>query len=204
MDAVTATPVPRNEPLRTYATGSPERVSLQAALANIGGREHELPVTVDGRRYVPGGPAFEVVAPHDHAHVLGRGAGATLEDAKGAVEAALRAAPAWRSLPFDERAAVLLRAADLLSGPWRDRLNAATMLGQSKTCYQAEIDAGVRARRLLAVQRRATAGRSSRTSRSAQPARGTGWTTARSRASSTRSPRSTSPRSPATCPPRPR
>ncbi len=141
MDAVTATPVPRNEPQRTYATGSPERVSLHAALANIGGREHELPVTVDGRRYVPGGPAFEVVAPHDHAHVLGRGAGATREDAKGAVEAALRAAPAWRSLPFDERAAVLLRAADLLSGPWRDRLNAATMLGQSKTCYQAEIDA---------------------------------------------------------------
>ena len=141
MDAVTATPVPRNEPQRTYATGSPERVSLHAALADIGGREHELPVTVDGRRYVPGGPAFEVVAPHDHAHVLGRGAGATREDAKGAVEAALRAAPAWRNLPFDERAAVLLRAADLLSGPWRDRLNAATMLGQSKTCYQAEIDA---------------------------------------------------------------
>jgi 1-pyrroline-5-carboxylate dehydrogenase len=141
MDAVTAPPVPRNEPQRTYAAGSPERVSLQAALAEMGGREHELPVTVDGRRYVPGGPAFEVLAPHDHAHVLGRGASATREDAKSAVEAALRAAPAWRSLPFDERAAVLLRAADLLSGPWRDRLNAATMLGQSKTCYQAEIDA---------------------------------------------------------------
>jgi 1-pyrroline-5-carboxylate dehydrogenase len=140
MDAATVTPVPRNEPQRTYAPGSPERATLQAALAELGGREHELPVTVDGRRYLPGGPAFEVVAPHDHAHVLGRGATATREDAKGAVEAALRAAPAWRGLPFDERAAVLLRAADLLSGPWRDRLNAATMLGQSKTCYQAEID----------------------------------------------------------------
>ena len=140
MDAATVTPVPRNEPQRTYAPGSPERATLQAALAELGGREHELPVTVDGRRYLPGGPAFEVVAPHDHAHVLGRGATATREDAKGAVEAALRAAPAWRGLPFDERAAVLLGAADLLSGPWRDRLNAATMLGQSKTCYQAEID----------------------------------------------------------------
>jgi 1-pyrroline-5-carboxylate dehydrogenase len=140
MDAATVTPEPRNEPQRTYAPGSPERASLQAALTELGGREHELPVTVDGRRYLPGGPAFEVVAPHDHGHVLGRAATATREDAKGAVEAALRAAPAWRGLPFDERAAVLLRAADLLSGPWRDRLNAATMLGQSKTCYQAEID----------------------------------------------------------------
>jgi 1-pyrroline-5-carboxylate dehydrogenase len=140
MDAATVTPVPRNEPQRTYAPGSPERASLQVTLAELGGRDHELPVTVDGRRYLPGGPAFEVVAPHAHAHVLGRAATATREDAKGAVEAALRAAPAWRGLPFDERAAVLLRAADLLSGPWRDRLNAATMLGQSKTCYQAEID----------------------------------------------------------------
>ena len=98
-------------------------------------------MTIDGARHLAGGTPFDVVAPHDHAHVLGTGGNATREDAKGAVEAALRAAPAWRDLPFDERAAVLLRAADLLAGPWRDRLNAATMLGQSKTCYQAEIDA---------------------------------------------------------------
>src|SRR5690348_840041 len=141
MDASTSTPQPRNEPVRDYAPGSPERASLQAALAELGGVHHELPVTIDGARHVAGGAPFDVVAPHDHAHVLGTGGNATREDAKGAVEAALRAAPAWRALPFDERAAVLLRAADLLSGPWRDRLNAATMLGQSKTCYQAEIDA---------------------------------------------------------------
>ena len=141
MDAVTATPVPRNEPQRTYAPGSGERVSLQAALAELAGRERELPVTVDGRRYIPCGPVLEVVAPHDHAHVLGVTRARDREDAEAAVEAALQAAPAWRDLPFDERAAVLLRAADLLAGPWRDRLNAATMLGQSKTGYQAEIDA---------------------------------------------------------------
>jgi 1-pyrroline-5-carboxylate dehydrogenase len=140
MDALTRTPAPHNEPVRSYAPGSPERAALQAALAEVGGHHHELTVTIDGAQHVPGGTPFDVVAPHDHARVLGTGANATREDAKGAVEAALRAAPAWRSLPFDERAAVLLRAADLLSGPWRDRMNAATMLGQSKTCYQAEID----------------------------------------------------------------
>ena len=141
MDATTSTPAPRNEPVLNYAPGSPERAELEAALAELGGQQHDITVTIDGREHVPAGARFDVVAPHDHAHVLGTGANATHEDAKGAVEAALRAAPAWRALPYDERAAVLLRAADLLSGRWRARINAATMLGQSKTCYQAEIDA---------------------------------------------------------------
>ena len=140
MDAITGTPTPRNEPVRDYAPGSPERASLQAALAELSGQQHELTVTIDGRQHMAAGRRIDVVAPHDHAHVLGVTANAGHEDAKGAVEAALRAAPAWRDLPFDERAAVLLRAADLLTGPWRARINAATMLGQSKTCYQAEID----------------------------------------------------------------
>ncbi|WP_433294038.1 L-glutamate gamma-semialdehyde dehydrogenase [Pseudonocardia sp. CA-142604] len=140
MDAITSTPPPRNEPVRDYAPRSPERASLQAALAELGGQHHELTVTVDGRRHMPGGPRIDVVAPHDHGHVLGTYANAGHEDAKAAVEAALRAAPVWRAMPFDERAAVVLRAADLLSGPWRDRMNAATMLGQSKTAIQAEID----------------------------------------------------------------
>jgi 1-pyrroline-5-carboxylate dehydrogenase len=126
--------------VRDYAPGSPERASLEGALAELGSTHHELTVTIDGQQHIPAGARFDVVAPHDHGHVLGSGANATREDAKGAVEAALRAARGWRELPFDERAAILLRAADLLAGPWRDRLNAATMLGQSKTCYQAEID----------------------------------------------------------------
>jgi 1-pyrroline-5-carboxylate dehydrogenase len=140
MDAITSTPKPRNEPVRDYGPGSPERASLQATLAELGGQHHDLTVTIDGRQHMAGGTRIDVVAPHDHGHVLGTTANAGHEDAKAAIEAALRAGPAWRALPFDERAAVLLRAADLLAGPWRDRLNAATMLGQSKTAIQAEID----------------------------------------------------------------
>lgn len=140
MDAITSTPVPRNEPVRDYAPGSPERTSLQNALAQMGETRHDLTATVDGRQQMASGTPFDVVAPHDHARVLGTSANAGHGEAKAAVEAALRAAPAWRELPFEARASVLLRAADLLSGPWRDRINAATMLGQSKTCYQAEID----------------------------------------------------------------
>ncbi len=140
MDALTSTPVPRNEPVRDYAPGAAERASLEAALAAQAGEQVELTVTIDGRQHLAGGARIDVVAPHEHARVLGTTANASREDAKSAVEAALRAAPDWRALPFDERAAVLLRAADLLSGPWRDRLNAATMLGQSKTAIQAETD----------------------------------------------------------------
>ena len=73
MDAVTSTPQPRNEPVRDYAPGSPERASLEAALAELGGVHHELPVTIDGARHLAGGTPFDVVAPHDHAHVLGTG-----------------------------------------------------------------------------------------------------------------------------------
>src|SRR5829696_7850847 len=141
MDAVTSTPVPANEPIRTYAPGSPERESLQRRLGEIEGERIELPMTIAGEQRMAGGEAFDVVQPHDRAHVLGSGGQATTDDVAAAVRAAKEAAPAWRALPFDERAAVLLRAADLLAGPWRDTLNASTMLGQSKSAYQAEIDA---------------------------------------------------------------
>ncbi|MEJ3659038.1 L-glutamate gamma-semialdehyde dehydrogenase [Actinomycetes bacterium KLBMP 9759] len=140
MDATTGTPAPRNETVRDYAPGSPERADLEEALIRLGGQHHELTMTIDGHQRMAGGARTDVVAPHNHKHVLGTTANATHEDAKAAVAAAGRAAADWRALPYDERAAVLLRAADLLSGPWRATMNAATMLGQSKTCFQAEID----------------------------------------------------------------
>ena len=140
MDATTHPPTPRNEPVRGYAPGSPERASLTAKLDELAARRFELTTTIDGEQRMAGGARIDVVQPHDHGHVLGITANATHEDAKAAVAAALRAARTWRALPFDERAAILLRAADLLSGPWRDTVNAATMLGQSKTVQQAEID----------------------------------------------------------------
>jgi 1-pyrroline-5-carboxylate dehydrogenase len=140
MDAVTSTPVPANEPIRAYPPGSPERESLRRRIAELEGERAELTMTIAGERRMPDGEPFDVVQPHDREHVLGTGGQATESDVAAAVEAAKQAAPAWRALPYDERAAVLLRAADLLAGPWRDTLNAATMLGQSKSVFQAEID----------------------------------------------------------------
>ncbi|MGH3813256.1 MAG: aldehyde dehydrogenase family protein, partial [Pseudonocardiaceae bacterium] len=141
MDAITSTPAPRNEPVRGYAPGAPERESLTRALAELGAQQAELTMTIGGVARMAGGEPFTVVAPHRHTHVLGTSAQATAADVAAAIQAAMQAAPAWHELPFDERAAVLLRAADLAAGPWRDTLNAATMLGQSKSVQQAEIDA---------------------------------------------------------------
>jgi 1-pyrroline-5-carboxylate dehydrogenase len=141
MDAVTTPPPPRNEPVRNYPPGSAERASLEARIKELAGERAELTSTVAGRQRMAGGDRIDVVQPHRHQAVLGTTANATPADAQAAVDAALAAGPAWRDLPFDERAAILLRAADLLAGPWRDTLNAATVLGQSKSCYQAEIDA---------------------------------------------------------------
>jgi 1-pyrroline-5-carboxylate dehydrogenase len=140
MDAITNPPAPWNEPVHTYVPGSPEAISLAATLEELAGQRHELTMTIAGATRMGSGPRFEVLAPHQHELVLGEGAQAGDQDVADAVDAALAAAAQWRALPFDERAAVFLRAADLLSTSWRDRLNAATMLGQSKTVQQAEID----------------------------------------------------------------
>src|SRR6476620_8864451 len=141
MDAVTQVPVPANEPVLDYAPGSPERASLEVALAELGSTRIDLPHTIGGRRVMGTGKKTDGRQPHARRKVLGTMRNATINDAQAAVDAAKAAAPGWRELSFDDRAAILLKAAELLSGPWRARLNAATMLGQSKTAYQAEIDA---------------------------------------------------------------
>jgi len=169
MDAVTTVPEPANEPVRTYAPGSPERASLLARLRELRGEHVELTQTIAGRRRMAAGERFAVVEPHRHASVLGTSANATDADVADAVAAAQSAAPGWAALPFDERAAVFLRAADLLAGPWRDTINAATMLGQSKSVQQAEIDSACElidflrfnvhyARRVIAEQPRSAPG----------------------------------------------
>jgi 1-pyrroline-5-carboxylate dehydrogenase len=140
MDAVSSVPVPVNEPIRSYVPGSTERESLRAKIAELEGVQFDFTQTIGGEQRMAGGDRVDVVQPHDRAHVLGQTAQATPNDVSAAVAAAKAAAPAWRDLPFDERAAILLRAADLLSGPWRDTVNAATILGQSKSVQQAEID----------------------------------------------------------------
>jgi len=140
MDAVTQVPAPENEPVLQYAPGSPERSDLEGALAELQAGRRDLPHTIGGRRVVGSGEPIDVRQPHAYRKVLGTLRNATADEARSAVDAAMAAGRAWRALSFDDRAAIFLKAAELLSGPWRGRLNAATMLGQSKTCYQAEID----------------------------------------------------------------
>ena len=140
MDAVTQVPTPVNEPVHGYAPGSPERARLEAKLKELAENPIDLPMTIGGEKRLGGGDAFQVVQPHNHKAVLGTYRNATQADAQDAIDAALAAAPAWRAMSFDDRAAIILRAAELLSGPWRETLAASTMLGQSKTAQQAEID----------------------------------------------------------------
>ncbi|MGW5228448.1 L-glutamate gamma-semialdehyde dehydrogenase [Nocardia niigatensis] len=141
MDAVTVTPPPVNEPVGTFAPGTPERARLQAKLTELSDMSLEIPHVIGGQERRSAGEVVDVVQPHRHSTVLGTITIAEARDAADAIAAAAAAAPGWRALSFDERAAVFLRAADLLAGPWRETVSAATMLGQSKTAYQAEIDA---------------------------------------------------------------
>jgi 1-pyrroline-5-carboxylate dehydrogenase len=140
MDAVTNVPQPVNEPVHNYAPGSPEREALSSRLEQMADEHVELTMSINGEHRMGGGEPIDVVQPHNHKALLGTMRDATPDDVRQAVAAAKAAAPAWQHMSFDDRAAILLKAADLLSGPWRTTLNAATMLGQSKTCYQAEID----------------------------------------------------------------
>jgi 1-pyrroline-5-carboxylate dehydrogenase len=140
MDAVTNVPVPANEPIRSYAPGSQERAALESRIKELTGERAELSMTIGGQQRMGSGERKDVVQPHNHRHVLGQFANASDADVAAAIDAAKQAAPGWRELSYDDRAAIFLRAADLLSGPWRFTLNAATMLGQSKSVQQAEID----------------------------------------------------------------
>ena len=142
MDAITTPPAPLNEPIEQYAPGSPERARIAARLADFEAQGAiDLPCVIGGEHRMARGASIPVVQPHQHSAVLGVTGNATHEDAHDAVAAARAAAPEWRALSFDDRAGVLLKASEMLAGSWRDTLNAATMLGQSKTVYQAEIDA---------------------------------------------------------------
>jgi len=141
MDAVTRTPGPVNEPVKQYQPGSHERAVLESKIKELAGQRTELTMTIGGRQQMATGEAIDVIQPHNKTHVLGQLGNATSVDVAAAIYAAKQAAPGWRALDFDDRAAIFLKAADLLAGPWRATLNAATILGQSKSPYQAEIDA---------------------------------------------------------------
>jgi 1-pyrroline-5-carboxylate dehydrogenase len=141
MDAVSRIPVPVNEPVRQYQPGSHERAVLESKIKELSGQRAELTMTIGGRQQMAAGERIDVIQPHNRASVLGQLGNASDVDVASAIYTAKQAAPGWRELDFEDRASVFLKAADLLAGPWRATVNAATMLGQSKSPYQAEIDA---------------------------------------------------------------
>ncbi len=138
--SIPQTPKAYNEPARDYAPGSPERASLKARLEELQDERIDIPMVIGGEE-VTSGDIYEAVMPHRNKHVLGDVHQSTAEHVNRAVDAASAAHASWAALSWQDRAAIFLRAADLLAGPWRDTINAATMLGQSKTAHQAEIDA---------------------------------------------------------------
>jgi 1-pyrroline-5-carboxylate dehydrogenase len=133
-------PTPANEPVRSYAPGTPERAELQDRIRRMERERIAIPMVIGGRE-VEGGATFEAVMPHRKSHVLADVAKGSADHVAQAVDAAREAHADWSRLPWEERAAVFLRAAELLAGPWRSTVVAATMLNQSKTAHQAEIDA---------------------------------------------------------------
>ncbi len=140
MASIPNTPAPINEPILTYAPGTPERAAIKAALKQMSGEVVDIPCIVGGKE-IRTGKTHSVVSPHRHGHVLANVHEADARTMNQAVQAAERGYREWSNSKFEDRAAVFLRAAELLAGPWRQVLNGSTMLGQSKTIYQAEIDA---------------------------------------------------------------
>jgi 1-pyrroline-5-carboxylate dehydrogenase len=169
MNGIVDVPAPVNEAVLDYAPGSSERASLLAEVDRLSSEHHELPMAIGSLRPMGGGQAQTIVQPHDRHSPLGTLHEATAGDVEKAVATALDARHEWAEMPFEARAAVFLKAAALLTGPWRDRLNAATMLGQGKTVHQAEIDSAcelidfwrfnvAHARQVLEVQPNSPAG----------------------------------------------
>ncbi len=137
---IPSTPVPDNEPVQGYAPGSPERAAVKAELERQSKRVVEVPCVIGGKR-VRTKQFGEVVMPHEHATVIARFHMAGAREAQRAIDAAMKARPAWAAMPWQDRAAIFLKAANLLCGPYRARMNASTMLGQGKNIFQSEIDA---------------------------------------------------------------
>ena len=140
LNAVRQVPLPINEPIKSYAPGSPERAELKARLASMATEHVDIPLIIGGKE-IRTGKTFNAVMPFKHSHVLATVHSAGPAEVQMAIDAALAARREWASWAWEDRAAVMLKAADLLAGPWRATLNAATMLGQAKTAFQTEIDA---------------------------------------------------------------
>ncbi|MBC6697553.1 L-glutamate gamma-semialdehyde dehydrogenase [Hymenobacter puniceus] len=133
-------PTPINEPVKGYAPNSPERIELLKTLKELKQQQRDIPMHIGGQE-IRTGNKKDITPPHDHQHVLGQFHEGDASHVAQAIDAALAARPLWAEMPWEHRAAIFLKAADLLAGPYRARINAATMLGQSKNAFQAEIDA---------------------------------------------------------------
>ncbi len=141
-NAIFQLPAIHNEPVKSYVKGSPEREQLIAMIRKMKSESPDIPMYIGGKK-VESNEKKVIRPPHDHKHILGRYNKGGSANVKQAIQAALKAKPTWENMPWQDRAAIFLKAADLLAGPYRARMNAATMLGQSKNIYQAEIDSVV-------------------------------------------------------------
>jgi len=133
-------PTPINEPVKSYAPGSPEKIELKAMLKQLRSVEVDIPMYIGGKE-VRSNNTARLSPPHDHKHTLGHFHKSDKTHVEAAIKAALEAKPKWEALSWEHRASIFIKAAELIAGPYRAKLNAATMLGQSKNCFQAEIDA---------------------------------------------------------------